>query len=251
MVQPFANRVDRWYSILDDDSIFLVKALKTDINHLSLYSHGVAAATTWRKVVPRKVCEFLWRLLKGRIRVCAALDNIVGTEMVLAFGNGDDAGWYWILDDDGIFLVKALKTEIEHLSLSSHCVAAATTWSKVVPKKAFVFLWRLLKGRIPTTYYLVRCNFVSSIWSKVFNWFNVGNFNGLSIDKLLAHEGTPSFSSRKKLLLNSIIWISRSLIIWKCQNKVVFKDQDEYLDAFTEIHTGHLFLLALALNQAF
>lgn len=122
-----------------------------------------------------------------------------------------------------------------------------TIWNKLVPKKVNIFVWRALKGRLPVrveldrrgidldsvlcaccndsvetcNHCIVTCDLAMSVWTKVFNWWNVGNVNVFTIDELFTHSGSVNVSSNLALLWQATIWTS-GYYIWKERNARVF-----------------------------
>ncbi|GJR90742.1 RNA-directed DNA polymerase, eukaryota, reverse transcriptase zinc-binding domain protein [Tanacetum coccineum] len=56
--------------------------------------------------------------------------------------------WNWNLDGHGVFSVKSAREEIDsHLLVTS---SSSTRWSKVIPIKLNVFVWRMFLDKLPT-----------------------------------------------------------------------------------------------------
>ncbi|GJX27464.1 reverse transcriptase domain, reverse transcriptase zinc-binding domain protein [Tanacetum coccineum] len=64
----------RWE--LSEDDKFSVKDLRDFIDEKTLGSTGRQFPTPWCKIIPKKVCVFIWRLFHGRFPVCTTLDDI-------------------------------------------------------------------------------------------------------------------------------------------------------------------------------
>lgn len=62
--------------------------------------------------------------------------------------------WEWIIGTDGSFEVSNTIKHIDYIILQEDIVQ--TTWCRLVPIKLNVFLWRVLRDRIPTTENLVK-----------------------------------------------------------------------------------------------
>nr|GEU83978.1 cysteine-rich receptor-like protein kinase [Tanacetum cinerariifolium] len=57
--------------------------------------------------------------------------------------------WRWTLNRDGKFLVKDLSRIVKEKILGVETGSQEMIWNKLVPKKVNIFVWKVLKGRIP------------------------------------------------------------------------------------------------------
>ncbi|GKD87411.1 RNA-directed DNA polymerase, eukaryota, reverse transcriptase zinc-binding domain protein [Tanacetum coccineum] len=116
---------------------------------------------------------------------------------------------------------------------------------KIVPRKVNVFIWRLNYCRIPVRtlldnigmdlhstlcphfeeaieiidHSMVRCKFVSLVWSSIYAWWNIGSFVGSCVQDVLNLAGFGS--SKLCLYWKDVMWTSLYLI-WKARNNKVF-----------------------------
>ena len=56
--------------------------------------------------------------------------------------------WNWSLEADGTFSVRSLRKEVDSHILEAH--PRKMTWCKEVPRKINLFVWRLLRDKLPT-----------------------------------------------------------------------------------------------------
>ncbi|GJW20606.1 RNA-directed DNA polymerase, eukaryota, reverse transcriptase zinc-binding domain protein [Tanacetum coccineum] len=155
--------------------------------------------------------------------------------------------WRWTLNGDGDFSVKDLSRLVEEKILDVERGGQETIWNKLVPKKVNIFVWRVLKGRIPVreeldkrgidldsvlcpccdsvvescAHSLVLCDLARGVWEKIFSWWKVGNVNAFTINELFLANGgvnVPSLSSR---FWQAVIWTT-GYYIWKERNARVF-----------------------------
>ena len=191
--------------------------------------------------------EWVWvRDLRGR--VMGEYNELLGILQNVVVSKDCSDRWRWVLQDDGNFTVKALSRVVEDKILRVESGALVTLWNSWVPKKVNIFIWRLLKGRLPVREELDRrgidldsllcpccnnavescnhsfvfCNFAMSIWEKVFNWWRVGNVNVFSIGELFSSCGNVVIPNRVIRLWQAVIWTS-GYYIWKARNERVFK----------------------------
>ena len=75
---PNLFQLDTWRWSLDDKDkgMFTVRRLRELIDEKILHSPNVAQETRWCKIVPRKVCIFIWRLQRRRLPVFEWLHHI-------------------------------------------------------------------------------------------------------------------------------------------------------------------------------
>nr|GEX11931.1 transposon TX1 [Tanacetum cinerariifolium] len=196
----------------------------------------------------------VWR---DKIKIGEELDGL-GIEFSSSFegvvGNGRDIRfwidrdkWRWTLNGDGNFSAKDLSRLVEEKILDVERGGQETIWNKSVPKKVNIFVWRVLKGRIPVheeldkrgidldsvicpccdsvvescAHSLVLCDLARGVWEKIFSWWKVGNVNAFTVDKLFSANGgvvVPSLSFR---FWQAVIWTTW-YYLWKERNARVF-----------------------------
>nr|GEV93942.1 ARID DNA-binding domain-containing protein [Tanacetum cinerariifolium] len=155
--------------------------------------------------------------------------------------------WKWVLDDSGVFTVKALSelVEVKCINVGNH--NSETTWNNLVPKKVNIFAWRAIHGRLPVRveldkkgidlhtilcphcdemcetidHSIVFCNEAMKIWEKVFDWWNLQMVNVFSTKDMLRHNGDRVTSTNYKKLWQSLVWTT-GYYIWKNRNCHVF-----------------------------
>ncbi|GKC16931.1 reverse transcriptase domain, reverse transcriptase zinc-binding domain protein [Tanacetum coccineum] len=185
--------------------------------------------------------------------------------------DGTDS-WQWLLEDGG-FTVKRLKEMVDEKVLGMRSQIEETKWCKIVPRKVNVFMWRLKCGRIPvrtfldnigmdlhsilcphceesieTVYHsMVRCKFVSLVWSSICAWWSIGSFDGSSVQDVLNLAGFGS--SKLCLYWQAVMWTSLYLI-WKDRNNKVFRDkQMSAADLVFEIQLTSFFWISHRCNS--
>ncbi|GJR85663.1 reverse transcriptase domain, reverse transcriptase zinc-binding domain protein [Tanacetum coccineum] len=200
---------------------------------------GSWANTGWR-------WEWDWvRNIRGR--VCSDFEELLGVLQNIVISIDCRDKWRWTLNGDGDFSVKDLSRLVEEKILDVERGGQETIWNKLVPKKVNIFVWRVLKGRIPVreeldkrgidldsvlcpccdsvvescAHSLVLCDLARGVWEKIFSWWKVGNVNAFTIDELFSANGgvnVPSLSSR---FWQAVIWTT-GYYIWKERNARVF-----------------------------
>ncbi|XP_071739239.1 uncharacterized protein [Rutidosis leptorrhynchoides] len=157
--------------------------------------------------------------------------------------------WSWVLSDSNMFSVKELSGIIDHATLSSNYIFSETLRNSLVPKKIEIFVWRLLLKRLTVRMELDKkgidlhsvrcpicdddiesmdhvflfCSNAMDIWSRVCNWWGLGNFSNFSFNEILrgnASNATVSNFGRK--IWQTIEWIC-VYYIWKIRNDKVFR----------------------------
>lgn len=107
-----------------------------------------------------------------------------------------------IRSNDGYFWVKILKELIDKRILGENG-NIETSWNRLVPRKIFVFIWRLSHYRLPIQkvfddmgidlhstlcpccndavetidHCFIGCVKVKSLWEKIFAWWGLGQYN--------------------------------------------------------------------------
>lgn len=76
---------------------------------------------------------------------------------------------------------------------------------------------------------------------KIFKSWNLGQFNCVSIDEIISHEGQNGFSSRQRLIYQAVIW-STTYMIRRMRNNVIFKGRKSHsFDLFYEVQVLSFF----------
>ncbi|GJV19306.1 RNA-directed DNA polymerase, eukaryota, reverse transcriptase zinc-binding domain protein [Tanacetum coccineum] len=185
------------------------------------------------------------RTISGRM--CKEYGVLIEVLHSVVVSNSCRDRWRWMLDEDGDFKVKTLTSLIEEKILQGDSGGVDTIWNKLVPNKVNIFVWRVRKGRFSVrveldrrgidldsvlctscinsvgscAHCLVTCDFAMSVWSKLFNWWKVGNANIVSVDDILTHSGNVSIPTTLSYVWQAVIWTS-SYFIWKDRNARVF-----------------------------
>ena len=154
-------------------------------------------------------------------RVCKEYEDFIDVLRNVSVSNACRDRWRWTLGEDGEFKVKDLTCLIEEKILQVESGGQDTLWNKLVPKKVNIFAWGALKGRLPVwveldrrgidldsvlcvycndsvescTHCLVTCDLAMDIWTKLFNWWKMGNINVFTIEELFSHNGNVCIPS--------------------------------------------------------
>ncbi|XP_071699505.1 uncharacterized protein [Rutidosis leptorrhynchoides] len=169
--------------------------------------------------------------------------------MVSGISLSDKAdSWHWNLDGDNPFSVKKLSGMCDEKLLSIGSNLSSTLRNNLVPKNVEVFVWRLMKKRLPvrieldkrgvdlhsvrcpicdddietTDHTLLFCSFAQDIWSRINSWWGLGSFSNLSFNEILRGNSGVSMSPFGKKIWQAIEWIS-AYYIWKNRNNRVFR----------------------------
>ncbi|XP_071709258.1 uncharacterized protein [Rutidosis leptorrhynchoides] len=71
---------------------------------------------------------------------------------------------------------------------------------------------------------LIFCRRAQEIWSRVYKWWNLGNFSSFSISELLRDNNMQIGSSVSSKIWQAVVWFT-SYLIWKNHNNKVFRDK--------------------------
>ena len=158
--------------------------------------------------------------------------------------------WRWALNEDGKFAVKDLARLVIEIWLQTDRLGHETMWNKLAPKKVNIFVWRVLKGRLPVRneldkrgidlntllcpccddnvetidHALLLCNMAWSVWLKFLEWWNGENVYVFTIDELFKHSGFNSQSAENKKWWQVVVWVT-GYFIWKERNNRVFRNK--------------------------
>ncbi|GJR55266.1 RNA-directed DNA polymerase, eukaryota [Tanacetum coccineum] len=147
--------------------------------------------------------------------------------------------WRWSLEKSGKFTVKSLRSRIEKQMFQNH--NHFTRWSKLVPKKVNILVWRAGRGRLATRvnldsrnidlhtilcpmcdsetksteHLMVSCSWSNAIWNKPKN---------------------KSFFEPLQLKCFEAVLFSSAWIMWRSRNRKVFTDKSQSsVEVFKEI----------------
>ncbi|XP_071739441.1 uncharacterized protein [Rutidosis leptorrhynchoides] len=182
-------------------------------------------------------------------RTNSELSNLIRLLNGFAFSNSNSDSWCCTLATNGIFSVNRLTKLIDEQQASSNS-DSETLRNNLAPKKLEVFVWRLLKRRLPARIELdkrgidlhsvrcplcddgletvehtfIFCKHAMDLWERVFGWWNLGHFNNLSLNELLRGNTSNQSSSFGKKVWQSVEWVC-AYYIWKIRNNLVFRDK--------------------------
>ncbi|XP_071713115.1 uncharacterized protein [Rutidosis leptorrhynchoides] len=164
--------------------------------------------------------------------------------------NGGET-WSWSLAKNGIFTVKKLAHLIDQKLLSNPTVSAQQTLcNNLVPKKVEIFVWRLMKKRIPVRieldkrgvdlhsircpvcdedlesvdHSIVSCKFAMDIWSRLLKWWNVAPSPNHSLHDLLLGKSLCNMSAHGLIIWQAVLWTC-AYHLWKNRNLMVFQNK--------------------------
>ena len=154
--------------------------------------------------------------------------------------------WIWNWDNKGLFTCKNLSSII-HRNLTSQARASVNSslWSRLIPGKVNIFLWRLVNNALPTkdnlvkrgvpvpsvlyefcisnventNYWFFECNKVGLTWRKICAWWNCDCSSLTSVDSF---RNCSTFSSNKNfpnLIFKAVATITL-WSIWKWRNSI-------------------------------
>ncbi|XP_071687589.1 uncharacterized protein [Rutidosis leptorrhynchoides] len=180
-------------------------------------------------------------------RTAGELDNLLEMLSAYSFNQSGSDVWKWSLSSKGEYTVKACSALLDQQVLGSAASNCGTLHNPLVPKKVEIFVWRVLKNRIPVRieldkrgmdlhsvrcplcddalesvdHSLILCKHVRDIWTRVYKWWGVGNFSGVSLSSILDDSSPLASSSFGKMIWQALKWIC-TYLIWKYRNNKVF-----------------------------
>ncbi|XP_076918379.1 uncharacterized protein LOC143578784 [Bidens hawaiensis] len=174
-----------------------------------------------------------------------------------ALGCGGADRWVWRGDSGKDFSVAEVRRLIvEDRDVSNRYVL---DWSRWVPRKCQIFIWRAVLNRIPTLEALQNrnitvdsdicrlcssaketvdhlfacCSVAAMVWSWVSSWCKVYQFFGFSIKDLVELHNIVALPHAKKEVLQGIIFIG-CWRIWKARNELIFENKSVSLEEIIE-----------------
>lgn len=171
-------------------------------------------------------------------------ERLIGL-LVVARGNGGLDSWRWEGDPSGVFSVASVRRHMANRVGDS--TRSVVNWSKWVPVKVNIFMWRAALNRIPTSAALRRrnieidtmacslcgvddetvdhlfsgCGVAGEVWRCLSSWCSIPEIFGFDFKDILeAHKFSP-LSPGKKDVLHGLVMIT-CWRIWKARNEKRF-----------------------------
>ncbi|XP_071719342.1 uncharacterized protein [Rutidosis leptorrhynchoides] len=158
--------------------------------------------------------------------------------------------WYWNLATNGIFTTKRLTRLIDDATLLDNRPRFESLKNNLVPLKLEIFIWRVLRRRIPTRIELdkrgidlnsVRCPLCDDdvetidhtlffcrhsyeVWDRVFKWWGLGVISNLSVNEAFRGKSNRAMSQMGNTIWQAMEWTCKYLI-WRNRNLKVFSNK--------------------------
>ncbi|XP_071694765.1 uncharacterized protein [Rutidosis leptorrhynchoides] len=155
--------------------------------------------------------------------------------------------WAWRLANNGVFTTKILTKLNDEKLLPSNGSRVGTLKNNLVPSKVEIFIWRVLKRRIPVLteidkrgidlgtvrctlcdddvetieHSLILCRHLLDIWDRVYKWWNLGSMSNLSVNEAFHGNCIRSLSFVGSQILQALEWTC-DYLIWKNRNRKVY-----------------------------
>jgi len=157
--------------------------------------------------------------------------------------------WRWLLDTINGYSIKGTYHYLTSADTPPDRVLLDDIWHKQVPLKVSLFVWRLLRNRLPTkdtlvrrhiliaedntcvggcgsretAYHLLfRCDTFSSLWSVVLQWLRLSFVAPGSCRDHFTHFGHLAGLPHSSYSFLQLIWMACVWVIWKERNSRVF-----------------------------
>ncbi|CAJ2632137.1 unnamed protein product [Trifolium pratense] len=158
--------------------------------------------------------------------------------------------WWWQPDPDTGYTVRGvyqLLTTRDSVIMDDpeHLI-----WHPQVPLKVSIFVWRLLRDRLPTksnlitrgilsssaqlcvagcgeaesaNYLFISCSFFGSIWALVCTWIDIPLTNSSTIRDHFVHFTSSAGGSRARRSFLQLVWLVSVWVIWTERNHRLFR----------------------------
>jgi len=194
--------------------------------------------------------ERLWRR-----RLLAWAEESVGECLVLLLNlvlqeNVEDT-WRWLLDPIHGYSVRRAYHFLTTSTDSVNGPQVVDVWHQYIPSKVSVFVWRLLRNKLPTkdnlvwrrilsqedaicvfgcgsqetvTHLFLGCDVFGSLWSLVWHWLWISSVSSGELFQHFTQFTNMSGLPRRTHMFFRIIWFTAVWVIWKERNDRVFKN---------------------------
>ncbi|KAL4584844.1 hypothetical protein LXL04_009454 [Taraxacum kok-saghyz] len=157
-------------------------------------------------------------------------------------------GWSWEINLEGFFTVASTRNWIDENVLPD--AGIKSRWCSWIPKKVNIFVWRVLRNRLPTrgslqgrgihletvrcplcneqeetvNHLLGSCTVANAMWGKVFRWMQLQRISVSSMDQLFDWlEGVKVSKDKKKLI--EVILCTTLWGMWRYRNDVIHESR--------------------------
>jgi hypothetical protein len=158
--------------------------------------------------------------------------------------------WRWMLDPVHGYSVREAYRFITSSGVQVDRSLVDDVWHKLIPSKVSLFVWRLLRNRIPTKDNLLRrrvlhsnettcvsgcgntetvshlflgCPIFGSLWYHVWQWLGISSVSSVDIRQHFNQfTGLPGMPRNTRLYLK-VIWFATVWAIWKERNNRLFQ----------------------------
>ncbi|XP_071712494.1 uncharacterized protein [Rutidosis leptorrhynchoides] len=184
----------------------------------------------------------------GRTR--GEYDNLMQLIGGFSPGSNSSDSWRWVMSTNGIFTTKKLNNIIMEKVFEGEKSQPETSRKPLIPKKMEIFIWRARKKRLPTLceldkrgidlhsvrcsicdddvenidHALIFCKCAYDVWSRIYNWWNLGPYVNTSIAETFAGSVNQNMSKIGAKLWQAVEWTC-GYLIWKNRNSKVFKNK--------------------------
>ncbi|KAJ9541035.1 LOW QUALITY PROTEIN: hypothetical protein OSB04_027541 [Centaurea solstitialis] len=185
-----------------------------------------------------------WRR-EPRGRELGELEDLTARLTGIAPNIGGSDKTEWKLDGSGSYTVKKMR---ELLGTQENESGVVTNWTKILPKKVCIFMWRVGWNRLPCRVFLdkvgvdldsvlcprcgemvesmdhalVMCREVKPVWNRVGMWWGKNLDTVSSVQELLNEDSSPSWGVGKEEVWLAVKW-SFMYFIWRHRNSLVFE----------------------------
>ncbi|XP_021979888.1 uncharacterized protein LOC110875998 [Helianthus annuus] len=157
--------------------------------------------------------------------------------------------WVWSDGNEDGFIVAAVKKWLRGSETDD--VRSGFSWSKWLPMKCNIFMWRAFLDRLPTKMALMRrnitvdnhlcvwcesndetvehiligCRILAGIWNEISRWCRISGMFVFHVNDFVEMHDHCAMSGNKKMVLHGIIIIA-CWGMWRAGNEKVFSSKD-------------------------
>jgi hypothetical protein len=161
----------------------------------------------------------------------------------------------WRLETSSIYTVRSAYNFLTDTAPvdAAMSVPVSSLWLKEVPLNVVLFVWRLLRDRLPTkdnlyrrhvigsddrscvggcgevetsSHLLLHCNFFGTVWNYIFRWIGVSSVLPLDVSSHFHQFSLLGGVARSRRLILQVIWFATVWEIWKERNNRVFTNKN-------------------------
>ncbi|XP_071718294.1 uncharacterized protein [Rutidosis leptorrhynchoides] len=185
------------------------------------------------------IWSFSWLWSRGLTgRLFGELENLILLVQSCTSIEQGNGSWVCKLENSGVYKSRIMAAKLDELILAGYGSTTGTLRNKLIPQKVGLFIWRVLRERIPARieldkrgvdldsvlcplcrnfpesveHAMISCKFVMEIWNGIYRWWGRNVPNNANIGNMFMGDGGSGFSCISKVIWQAVEWVTASRV---------------------------------------